>query len=99
MIGHVNKEGFLAGPKVLEHMVDAVLQLEGDPDRGYRLLRAQKNRFGATQEIGVFEMTEGGMQELAVVPSRIPGAQQKSDSEIALFGVETLQELKTLLFH
>jgi DNA repair protein RadA/Sms len=70
MIGHVNKEGFLAGPKVLEHMVDAVLQLEGDPDRGYRLLRAQKNRFGATHEIGIFEMTEGGMQELRD-PSRI----------------------------
>jgi DNA repair protein RadA/Sms len=61
IVGHVNKEGNLAGPRALEHIVDAVLQLEGDEHGQYRLLRAAKNRFGSTNELGVFEMTEGGM--------------------------------------
>ena len=56
VIGHVNKEGSIAGPKVLEHMVDCVLYFEGDQHMTYRILRAAKNRFGATNEIGVFEM-------------------------------------------
>ena len=56
VIGHVNKEGSIAGPKVLEHMVDCVLYFEGDPHMNYRILRAAKNRFGATNEIGVFEL-------------------------------------------
>jgi DNA repair protein RadA/Sms len=60
-IGHMTKEGDLAGPKVLEHMVDAVLQFEGDANYAYRLLRAVKNRFGASNEIGVFEMTDTGL--------------------------------------
>jgi DNA repair protein RadA/Sms len=65
LIGHVTKEGTLAGPRVLEHIVDTVLQLEGDRFQAYRLLRAIKNRFGATSEVGVFEMAGTGMQEVA----------------------------------
>ncbi len=64
VIGHVNKEGSIAGPKVLEHMVDCVLYFEGERHMAYRILRAAKNRFGATNEIGVFEMEEGGLIEV-----------------------------------
>ncbi|MFL1461660.1 DNA repair protein RadA [Roseococcus sp. DSY-14] len=65
LVGHVTKEGTLAGPRVLEHMVDATLYFEGDRGHQFRILRAVKNRFGATDEIGVFEMTEGGLVEVA----------------------------------
>ena len=64
VIGHVNKEGSIAGPKVLEHMVDCVLYFEGERHMAYRILRAAKNRFGATNEIGVFEMEDGGLVEV-----------------------------------
>jgi DNA repair protein RadA/Sms len=64
LIGHVTKEGALAGPRVLEHIVDTVLYLEGDRFQSYRLLRSVKNRFGATSEVGVFEMRERGMVEI-----------------------------------
>lgn len=64
VIGHVNKEGSIAGPKVLEHMVDCVLYFEGDQHMTYRILRAAKNRFGATNEIGVFEMLNEGLKEV-----------------------------------
>ena len=64
VIGHVNKEGSIAGPKVLEHMVDCVLYFEGDQHTSYRILRAVKNRFGATNEIGVFEMQDIGLTEV-----------------------------------
>lgn len=64
LIGHVTKEGSIAGPRVLEHIVDTVLYLEGDPFQAYRLLRSVKNRFGATSEVGVFEMTGAGMMEV-----------------------------------
>ena len=64
VIGHVNKEGSIAGPKVLEHMVDCVLHFEGDQHTSYRILRAAKNRFGATNEIGVFEMRDTGLVEV-----------------------------------
>lgn len=64
LIGHVTKEGTIAGPRVLEHIVDTVLYLEGDRYQAYRLLRSVKNRFGATSEVGVFEMQEGGMIEI-----------------------------------
>ena len=64
VIGHVNKEGSIAGPKVLEHMVDCVLYFEGDGQNSYRILRAAKNRFGATNEIGVFEMGDSGLTEV-----------------------------------
>jgi DNA repair protein RadA/Sms len=65
LIGHVTKEGSIAGPRVLEHIVDTVLYLEGDPFQAYRLLRSVKNRFGATSEVGVFEMSGAGMVEVA----------------------------------
>ncbi|MGM9522102.1 MAG: DNA repair protein RadA [Oscillospiraceae bacterium] len=64
VIGHVNKEGAIAGPKVLEHMVDCVLYFEGEQSASYRVLRAAKNRFGSTNEIGVFEMLENGLSEV-----------------------------------
>ncbi len=65
LVGHVTKEGALAGPRVLEHMVDVVLHFEGDRGHQFRILRGVKNRFGATDEIGVFEMTGGGLAEVA----------------------------------
>lgn len=64
VVGHINKDGAIAGPKVLEHMVDCVLYFEGDPNSSYRLLRAAKNRFGSTNEIGVFEMGDSGLIEV-----------------------------------
>ena len=64
VVGHINKDGNIAGPKVLEHMVDCVLYFEGDPNTSYRLLRAAKNRFGSTNEIGVFEMADSGLLEV-----------------------------------
>jgi DNA repair protein RadA/Sms len=79
LVGHVTKEGSLAGPKVLEHMVDVVLQLEGERFHTYRLLRSIKNRFGSTNEVGIFEMGEGGMTEVAnpsemFLAERLPNA-------------------------
>src|SRR5262249_23224768 len=65
LVGHVTKDGQIAGPRVLEHMVDAVLSFEGEGSRQFRVLRAIKNRFGPTDEIGVFEMTGAGLQEVA----------------------------------
>ena len=81
VIGHINKEGSIAGPKVLEHMVDCVLYFEGDQHMAFRILRAAKNRFGATNEIGVFEMLDEGLREipnpsemlLATRPENTPG--------------------------
>lgn len=64
LIGHINKEGALSGPKVLEHIVDAVLQFEGDQHYMYRMLRAQKNRFGSTSELGIYEMRQDGLREV-----------------------------------
>ncbi len=65
IVGHVNKEGAIAGPKMLEHMVDAVLYFEGERQQSYRILRAVKNRYGSTNEIGVFEMVQNGLQEVS----------------------------------
>ncbi len=82
VIGHINKEGSIAGPKVLEHIVDCVLSFEGEQNLAYRILRAAKNRFGATDEIGVFEMLDAGLREvpnpsellLSERPSGTPGS-------------------------
>lgn len=65
LVGHINKEGSIAGPKILEHMVDTVLQFEGDRQHLYRILRAQKNRFGATSEIGIYEMQQNGLRPVS----------------------------------
>src|SRR5438094_6997985 len=65
LIGHVTKDGAIAGPRTLEHIVDTVLYCEGEKSQAYRILRAVKNRFGSTNEIGVFEMTDAGLKEVA----------------------------------
>jgi DNA repair protein RadA/Sms len=65
LVGHVTKEGVIAGPKVVEHMVDTVLHFEGEQHYAYRILRAMKNRFGSTNEIGIFEMHDNGLREVA----------------------------------
>ena len=78
LIGHITKEGSIAGPKVLEHIVDTVLQFEGDSHHLYRILRANKNRFGSTSEIGVFEMTGEGLRQIKN-PSELLINQQPSD--------------------
>lgn len=65
IVGHINKEGAIAGPKVLEHIVDTVLQFEGDQHYMYRILRAQKNRFGSTSELGIYEMQQSGLREVS----------------------------------
>lgn len=86
LVGHVTKDGTIAGPRVLEHMVDVVLQLEGERFHAYRLLRAVKNRFGSTNEVGIFEMSEQGMVEVRnpselFLAERLPNA---SGSAIAV---------------
>jgi DNA repair protein RadA/Sms len=73
LVGHVTKEGALAGPRVLEHLVDCVLQFEGERERTYRTLRALKNRFGSTNDVGVFEMKQGGLVEVADASARFVG--------------------------
>ena len=80
LVGHVNKEGAIAGPRVLEHIVDTVLYLEGERHHSFRILRSQKNRFGSTDEIGVFEMRDSGMHEVSD-PSRA-FLQDRSLSEV-----------------
>ena len=65
LVGHVTKDGQIAGPRVVEHMVDAVMSFEGEGSQQFRILRAMKNRFGPTDEIGVFEMTGSGLREVA----------------------------------
>lgn len=80
LIGHITKDGSLAGPKILEHMVDTVLQFEGDHNHVYRILRAAKNRFGSTSELGIFEMRGNGLREVAN-PSEILLSQR--DEEVS----------------
>ena len=82
LIGHINKEGTIAGPKVLEHIVDAVLQFEGDQHYLYRILRAQKNRFGSTSELGIYEMRADGLRPVAN-----PSELLLSDNQDGLSGV------------
>ena len=78
LIGHINKEGQIAGPKILEHMVDVVLQFEGDRNHAYRILRAQKNRFGSTSELGIYEMLSDGLREVSN-PSEILISKKDND--------------------
>ena len=81
LVGHVTKEGALAGPRVLEHLVDCVLQFEGERERFYRTLRALKNRFGSTNELGVFEMRDSGLVE---VRGRQPALRRRGDARARL---------------
>ncbi|HRT67911.1 MAG TPA: DNA repair protein RadA [Bacteroidota bacterium] len=83
LIGHITKEGVIAGPKVLEHIVDTVLQFEGEKNYNYRILRTLKNRFGSTNEIGIFEMTEDGMIEVKN-PSEIFLSNPTDESGVAI---------------
>ena len=94
LVGHVTKDGQLAGPKVVEHLVDAVLYFEGDRGHQFRILRAVKNRFGATDEIGVFEMSDGGLKEVSN-PSRLfMGSSERPAPGTAVFaGVEGTRPL------
>jgi DNA repair protein RadA/Sms len=83
IIGHITKEGTIAGPKMLEHMVDAVIYFEGDHTGNYRVLRSMKNRFGNTNEVGIFEMTENGLNEVTnpsqfFIEDHLPGAYGRS---------------------
>lgn len=95
LIGHVTKEGSLAGPRVLEHLVDTVLQFEGDRNYSYRILRAIKNRFGSTNEIGVFEMKESGMEEIPD-PSRLFLQERPEDSSGSVI-VPVIEGSRTIL--
>jgi DNA repair protein RadA/Sms len=85
LVGHVTKEGQIAGPRVLEHMVDTVLYFEGERSHQFRILRAVKNRFGATDEIGVFEMTEGGLDEVPNPSALFLGERDRNASGAAVF--------------
>lgn len=95
LIGHITKEGSLAGPKVLEHIVDAVLQFEGDRQYLYRLLRAAKNRFGSTSELGIYEMCRSGLREVSN-PSEL--LMSNADSELSGVAVGvTLEGIRPFL--
>jgi len=78
LIGHITKDGALAGPKVLEHIVDTVLQFEGDRNHGYRILRTMKNRFGSTNELGIFEMNANGLRQI-INPAELLISQHPDD--------------------
>ncbi|MEP6952944.1 MAG: DNA repair protein RadA [Solirubrobacteraceae bacterium] len=88
LVGHVTKEGALAGPRVLEHLVDCVVQFEGERERTYRTLRALKNRFGSTNEVGVFEMREGGLVEVLDASARFVGEATKAAGSVVLAAME-----------
>jgi len=88
LVGHVTKEGALAGPRVLEHLVDCVLQFEGERERTYRTLRALKNRFGSTNEVGVFEMRSGGLVEVLDPSARFVGEATGKPGSVVLAAME-----------
>ncbi len=88
LVGHVTKEGALAGPRVLEHLVDCVLQFEGERERFYRSLRALKNRFGSTNELGVFEMRDSGLVEVQDASSRFVGEATLAPGSVVLAAME-----------
>ena len=94
LVGHVTKDGQIAGPRVVEHMVDAVVSFEGDSGHQFRLLRAVKNRYGATDEIGVFEMTNGGLAEVANPSALFLAGRDPNQSGTAVFaGMEGTRPL------
>ncbi|HVV26145.1 MAG TPA: DNA repair protein RadA [Candidatus Saccharimonadales bacterium] len=93
LVGHVTKEGSIAGPKILEHVVDVVLQLEGDRYGGFKLLRAVKNRFGSTNEAGIFEMVEEGLQPVDNPSAALLAERQVSDGSIVLATLEGTRPL------
>jgi len=95
LIGHITKDGSIAGPKVLEHMVDTVLQFEGDRNHAYRILRATKNRFGSTSELGIFEMQNSGLREVSN-PSEIL-LSQRDDNLSGIAIASTIEGMRPML--
>lgn len=93
LVGHVTKEGSIAGPKVLEHVVDVVLQLEGDRYGGFKVLRAVKNRYGSTSETGIFEMVDKGLQPVANPSAALLAERQVSDGSVVLATLEGTRPL------
>jgi DNA repair protein RadA/Sms len=95
LIGHITKDGSLAGPKVLEHMVDTVLQFEGDRNHVYRLLRTTKNRFGSTNELGIYEMQGSGLREVSNPSEILITAREELVSGVAI--AATMEGLRPML--
>ena len=95
LIGHITKEGSLAGPKLLEHMVDTVLQFEGDRNYGYRILRATKNRFGSTSELGIYEMQDSGLREVSNPSEILISQRDENVSGVAI--AATLEGMRPML--
>jgi len=93
LVGHVTKEGAVAGPRVLEHLVDCVLFFEGERERSYRTLRALKNRFGATSEVGVFEMRSGGLVEVEDPSARFVAEASAAPGSVVLCSMEGTRPL------
>ena len=93
LVGHVTKEGSLAGPRVLEHLVDCVLQFEGERERTYRTLRALKNRFGSTNEAGVFEMRQSGLVEVLDASARFVAEATGKPGSVVLAAMEGTRPL------
>ena len=93
LVGHVTKEGALAGPRVLEHLVDCVLQFEGERERTYRTLRAQKNRFGSTNEVGVFEMRRDGLVDVQDASARFVSEATRAPGSVVLASMEGTRPL------
>jgi DNA repair protein RadA/Sms len=93
LVGHVTKDGSVAGPRVLEHLVDCVLLFEGERERSFRTLRALKNRFGATSEVGVFEMRSGGLVEVADPSARFVGEASDAPGSCVLCAMEGTRPL------
>src|SRR5215216_5159675 len=93
LIGHLTKEGSLAGPRALEHLVDCVLHFEGERERTFRTLRALKNRFGATSEVGVFEMRQGGLVEVVDPSARFVGEARPAPGSVVLCAMEGTRPL------
>ncbi len=88
LVGHVTKDGALAGPRVLEHLVDCVLQFDGERERTYRTLRALKNRFGSTNDVGVFEMRDGGLVEVLDASARFVAEATRAPGSVVLASME-----------
>jgi DNA repair protein RadA/Sms len=88
IVGHVTKDGTLAGPRVMEHLVDCVLHFEGERERTYRTVRALKNRFGSTNEVGVFEMREDGLIEVPDASARFVGEATRAPGSVVLCAME-----------
>ena len=95
IVGHVTKEGNVAGPRVLEHMVDTVLQFEGDQQHMYRILRSMKNRFGSTSEIGIYEMLQSGLRQVANPSELLLSNHDQNLSGVAV--AATMEGVRTIL--